>query len=230
MLKPAVAYMRTSSAANVGTNKDSERRQRDAIQAHAKAAGLKIVREFYDAAVSGADPVDARPAFTEMLAFCGNGGPRVILVENVSRFARDLTVQLTGHAMLKRVGIELIPVDAPDHFTNPGPTAVLIRQILGAVSEFEKAQLVAKLKHARDKKRATGARVEGAKRYVDTEKGKAVLRMLRTLLEADPNATLPAMASGLAKAGHFTREGKPLAPTQVARLIKQLPELERLKC
>jgi hypothetical protein len=38
------------------------------------------------------------------------------------------------------------------------------------------------------------------------------------------------MASGLAEAGHFTREGKPLAPTQVARLIKQLPELERLKC
>jgi DNA invertase Pin-like site-specific DNA recombinase len=55
------------------------------------------------------------------------------------------------------LGIELVPVDAPTYFTDPSPTAELVRQILGAVSQFEKAALVAKLKHARDTKReATG--------------------------------------------------------------------------
>jgi hypothetical protein len=53
----AVAYLRTSSAANVGADKDSERRQREAIQSFAKRAGYEIVDEFYDAAVSGADAI-----------------------------------------------------------------------------------------------------------------------------------------------------------------------------
>jgi DNA invertase Pin-like site-specific DNA recombinase len=53
----AVAYYRTSSAANVGPDKDSLTRQREAVTAYAKAHGLMIVREFYDAAVSGAGSV-----------------------------------------------------------------------------------------------------------------------------------------------------------------------------
>ena len=40
---PAVAYLRTSSAANVGANKDSDKRQRVAIQAFARRAGFEIV-------------------------------------------------------------------------------------------------------------------------------------------------------------------------------------------
>jgi Resolvase, N terminal domain len=56
----AVAYLRTSSATNVGPDKDSDKRQRDAIQAFAKCAGYVIVDEFYDAGVKGADPIEAR--------------------------------------------------------------------------------------------------------------------------------------------------------------------------
>jgi DNA invertase Pin-like site-specific DNA recombinase len=39
----ALAYLRTSSAANVGTDKDSEKRQRAAIAAFAKSHGFQIV-------------------------------------------------------------------------------------------------------------------------------------------------------------------------------------------
>jgi hypothetical protein len=70
----AVGYLRTSSAANVGEGKDSEQRQRLAIDRHAKASGFVIVAWFYDAAVSGADPVEARPGFAAMLScIAGNG-------------------------------------------------------------------------------------------------------------------------------------------------------------
>jgi DNA invertase Pin-like site-specific DNA recombinase len=58
-----LAYLRTSSAANVGADKDSDKRQRAAIEAFAKYARFTIVGEYYDAAVSGADPVDQRPGF-----------------------------------------------------------------------------------------------------------------------------------------------------------------------
>jgi Resolvase, N terminal domain len=47
--------MRTSSAGNVGEGKDSEARQRKAIESYAKRTGMVIVDWFYDAAVSGAD-------------------------------------------------------------------------------------------------------------------------------------------------------------------------------
>ena len=57
-IRKAVAYLRTSSRTNVGADKDSDKRQRAAIEAYAKAAGYEIVEEFYDAAVSGADPVE----------------------------------------------------------------------------------------------------------------------------------------------------------------------------
>ena len=47
-------------------------------------------------------------------------------------------------------------------------TLVLLnRQVLGAVAEFEKAMTVAKLRGARDRKRATGVKVEGRKRIAE---------------------------------------------------------------
>ena len=51
-----MAYLRTSSAANVGADKDSEKRQRQAITAFARSAGFDVVDSFYDegrAAVDG---------------------------------------------------------------------------------------------------------------------------------------------------------------------------------
>jgi hypothetical protein len=50
-----------------------------------------------------------------------------------------------------------VPVDAPNHFQDETPTAVMVRSILGAVSQFEKEALVQKLCEARDR-RSSGAR------------------------------------------------------------------------
>lgn len=163
----AVAYYRTSSAANVGADKDSLVRQKEAVRAFAKANKIEIVREFYDAAVSGADAIHEREGFQELLAYVAGNGAKTILVENASRFARDLAVQLTGQQLLSDLGYELVPVDAPDYFQDETPTAVMVRQILGAVSQFEKAQLVSKLKGARDRKRAETGKCEGRKSWAE---------------------------------------------------------------
>jgi DNA invertase Pin-like site-specific DNA recombinase len=55
----------------------------------------------------------------------------------------------------------LIAVDSPASFLDETPTAVLIRQVLGAVSQFEKAALVAKLKAARERKKAATGKCGG---------------------------------------------------------------------
>src|SRR4029077_1751274 len=122
----AVAYIRTSSRTNSGPDKDSDKRQRKAINDYATANGVGIVAEFYDAAVSGADPVGGRPGFAAMLEALLANGARTIIVESPDRFARDLMVQLAGHDMLKQRGIILIAASAPTHFTEDTPTAVLV--------------------------------------------------------------------------------------------------------
>ncbi|CAN7291239.1 recombinase family protein [Mesorhizobium caraganae] len=71
-LRQAVAYLRTSSAANVGADKDSERRQGEAVEAFALSTGYEIIESYYDSAVSGPDAVTARPGFLR----CSNGSPR----------------------------------------------------------------------------------------------------------------------------------------------------------
>ena len=161
MNTPAVAYYRTSSITNCGPEKDSLKRQRDAVHGYAETHGLAVIGEYYDAAVSGADPVMDRPGFAQMLAYMLGNGARIVLVEDASRFARDLAVQLVGHDLLKSKGISLVPVNAPDHFQDETPTATMVRSILGAVSQFEKEALVLKLRKARERVRREKGRCEG---------------------------------------------------------------------
>nr|WP_155810851.1 recombinase family protein [Phyllobacterium sp. UNC302MFCol5.2] len=220
-----VAYLRTSSSANVGQDKDSEKRQRDAIDAYAQAAGCKIVNSYYDTAISGADPVTARPGFSIMLERLMSNGVRTILVENASRFARDLIVQETGYAMLKARGIELIAADSPDSFVSDTPTATLIRQVLGAVSEFEKAMLVEKLRGARERKRReTGRKVGGRKNYAEVEGGAKMIALAKRLHRYPVNGrrrTLADIADALAEAGYLSSAGTRFTGTAVSRMLER---------
>ena len=93
---PAIAYLRTSSATNVGADKDSDKRQRASIHAFAKRAGFEIVGEFYDEAVSGADPIEGRKGFAGLLDRIEGNGVRTVIIEDASRFARELMVQELG--------------------------------------------------------------------------------------------------------------------------------------
>jgi DNA invertase Pin-like site-specific DNA recombinase len=139
----AVAYFRTSSMTNVGEDTDTVKRQRSAVEGFAKRTGYEIVAEYSDDGVKGADLVDARPGFAAMLQHVAGNGVRTVVVETTSRFARDLITQETGWRFLREAGITLIAADSPDAFLDDTPTAVMIRQILGSVSQFEKAMLAA---------------------------------------------------------------------------------------
>jgi len=209
MPKTCCVYYRTSSASNVGADKDSLKRQQEAAYSYAKANKIEIVHEFYDAAVSGADPIDVRVGFTDMLAYMSGNGAKTILVENASRFARDLTVQLTGHAKLQDLGFELIPVDAPTYFTDDTPTAQMVRSILGAVSEFEKSSLVAKLKAARDRKRKETGRCEGRKSAIEKNPDllKEARRLRRKNRVSGKQLSYQRVAEELFKLGYSTASG-----------------------
>jgi DNA invertase Pin-like site-specific DNA recombinase len=218
----AIGYMRTSSASSVGEGKDSEIRQRKAIEGYAKAAGMVIVDWFYDAAVSGADRVEARAGFTALLARIAGNGVRTIIVETANRFARDLMVQEVGFAMLRDLGVTLIAADSPSSFLDDGPASKLIRQILGAVSEFDKAMTVAKLKGARDRARRERGKCEGRKSYAERDGGQELIALARLLRRPDLNRrpqSLRKIAADLAGRGYVTPSGKPYSASAVASMI-----------
>jgi DNA invertase Pin-like site-specific DNA recombinase len=221
--RPALAYLRTSSSTNVGEDKDSHKRQLAAIEAYAKRAGYEIVAPaYYDAAVSGADSIEGRTGFAQLLErFRERPDIRTILVETASRFARDLIVQETGFVMLRERGIELIPVDSPHHFAESTPTANMVRQILGAVSEFEKAMLVSRLRGARDRKRATTGKCGGRRSH--TEAHPQTVEMAKSLRWINKRMrqkrSLRDISAELAAKGHLARSGKPYGPSAIQSML-----------
>jgi DNA invertase Pin-like site-specific DNA recombinase len=220
--KPAVAYLHTSSATNVGADKDSDKRQRAAIEGFAKRAGFTIVDEYYDKAVSGADRIDERPGFREMLQRLASNGAKTIVVECPDRFARDLAVQLAGHDMLRSLGISIIPASAPDFFAEDTPTAVLVRQVLGAISQFEKASAVAKLAAARKRKRERDGRCEGRKPLRETRpEVVALARRLRRRRPKGGQLSLRGVAKELAARGFVNERGRHYAAKSIAGMLSK---------
>lgn len=214
----AIGYMRTSSASNVGADKDSEKRQRAAIEGYARSAGMVIVDWFYDAAIRGSDAITERPGFAAMLQRIAGNGVRTIIVESPDRFARDLAVQLAGHDHLRKLGVTLLPASAPDFFVEDTPTAILVRQVLGAIAQFDKATTIAKLKAARDRKIAAGEKCGG--RLSHAERNPEMVALARKLRGDNGRPTsLRKIAAGLAEAGYKTPSGVPYSASAVASMI-----------
>jgi DNA invertase Pin-like site-specific DNA recombinase len=215
----AVSYLRTSSASNVADEKhpdrDSDKRQRIAIAAYAKRAGIEIVGEFYDEAVSGADMVDTRPGFTDMMERLLSNGVKAIIVETANRFARDIVVQEIGFEMLKAKGIALIAADKPDAFLDDTPTAKMVRQMLGVISGYEKAMLVSKLRGARERKKAIAGKCGG--RMTHAEKRPAVVAIARELHAK--HYSYREISAELFADGHASLSGKPFTASSIRNML-----------
>jgi DNA invertase Pin-like site-specific DNA recombinase len=233
---PALAYLRTSSAANVGSDKDSEKRQRHAIAAFAKRAGYELAGEFYDAAVSGADPIQDRPGFAALLDRIEGNGVRTVIVEDASRFARELMAQELGITLLISRDVRLITASGDDLTASDDPTRKMMRQIAGAFAEYEKARLVAKLKAARERKRQDNGKCEGRKtrieraKQIDKAVGEALeqklseaMAMAKRLHRASPKTgkrlSLRKISAELAAAGHLNERGKPFNPWSIQNML-----------
>src|SRR5271157_1114286 len=212
----AVAYLRTSSAANVGQDKDSETRQRKAIAAYAKSARYDIGPEdwFYDPAVKGADTIEARPGFNRLLNRIEGNGVRTVIVEDASRFARDLLTQELGILSLITLGVRVLTASGEDLTDTSDPMKIAMRQIAGAFAQLEKARLVAKLRGARERKRAKQGKCEGRKSLA--EKRPEVVAAAR---ELNDGRSLDKISAALAEQGHLTPKGKPYSASAVQSML-----------
>jgi DNA invertase Pin-like site-specific DNA recombinase len=158
----AFAYLRVSGKGQI--QGDGFPRQLAAIKAYAAQHDIKIMKTFREEGVNGATELENRPALMELLEALAANGTKLVLIEKLDRLARDLMVQETIIGDLRKRGFELVSVTEPD-LLQRDPTRVLMRQVFGAIAQYEKAMIVAKLRGARDRVKAKQGRCEGRKPY-----------------------------------------------------------------
>jgi DNA invertase Pin-like site-specific DNA recombinase len=218
----AVAYLRTSSLANIGGDKDSEQRQRKAIAAFAQRSRFTVVEEFFDPGVSGADPIDTRPGFGQLLDRIEVSGVRVVIVEDASRFARDLMTQELGILALLKRGVRVLTADGHDLTDDSDPTRKMIRQIAGAFAEYEKSRLVAKLRAARERKKAATGKCDGRKSNLELRPEMVALaKQLRRKRPKGGQRSLRQISTELAERGFLSERGLPFSTAGVWQLLQQ---------
>ncbi len=147
-----VLYIRTSSAANVGQDKDSESRQLNACLQHVKRKGYEVDGRFADPCVSGTDALFLRAGFATMVKYCTSKNIQIVVLESGDRFARDLIVQETGLQWLRELGLQVETAEIGVAMNDSSSAAVFLRQVLGAVHEFNGAQIRERLASGRQKR------------------------------------------------------------------------------
>ena len=191
-------------------------RQLAAINAYATAHDIKIVKVFREKGVTGSKESMDRPAWAEMMTELYSDGVRIIIIEKLDRLARDLMVQEATIADLRKHGFELVSVAEPDLMAN-NPTRILVRQMMGAVAQYEKSQIVLKLRGARMRKRAKEGRCEGRKPFGFYDGEEAVLERMK-VLRAE-GLGFDRIAAKLNDEGIQTRTGKPWHGVVINRIL-----------
>jgi DNA invertase Pin-like site-specific DNA recombinase len=158
----AFAYLRVSGRGQL--EGDGFTRQLAAIKKHATAKGVKIVGIFREEGISGTKDLENRPALQDLLVALHSNGTKLVLVERLDRLARDLMIQESIIADMKRHGFEIVSVAEPD-LCSDDPSRTLMRQMLGAFAQYERAIIVQKLRGARQRSRVKTGRCEGRKPF-----------------------------------------------------------------
>jgi DNA invertase Pin-like site-specific DNA recombinase len=158
----AVGYLRISTAGQAdGFGLDV---QRDALEAWAEAGGHELGACYQDV-TSGVNGLEQRDGLASALATVADGATEGIVVARLDRLARDMVLQETLLREIARAGGMLCSADAGEQSvlgdTAGDPSRKLIRQILGAVAEFERELIALRLAAGKAQKLARGGYVGG---------------------------------------------------------------------
>jgi DNA invertase Pin-like site-specific DNA recombinase len=223
-----IAYLRVSTdkQAEDGYGLDV---QEDDAKAYAKANGHKIVAMLSDEGVSGSNGLDTRDALPEALIALGAGKADGLLVPKLDRLSRDMLLQeqllrevwSMGREVFSALGSEQNLRDDPDD-----PGRKMLRQILGAVNEYERSIIVLRLRKGRAAKAAKGGYAYGSPAYgqrardralVDDDREHAVIARMKELRRG--GASLRSVADSLNAEGLPPKRGTRWHPQTVARVL-----------
>jgi len=216
-MKQAYAYLRVSGKSQV--EGDGLERQAQTCIAFARTMAFDLVDTFKDEGVSGTiDSLD-RPELSECIVRAEREGG-CIIVERADRIARDLIVSEIFFRECRARGIEVYAADTGEELAlnDADPSRKLIRQILGALAEWEKSVIVKKLASGRARVRRETGRCEGRKPYGQTEYEVTLIEKVRAYRRN--HFSVQYIADAFNRNGHKSRDGKKWHASTIRRLIK----------
>lgn len=131
--------------------------------------GHRVVSVYADEGISGSNGLDTRFGLAAALEDLRDGKAKGLVVYRLDRLARDLVLQEQLIADIRRIGAELFStskseteslIDDPDD-----PSRKMIRQVLGAVSEYERSMIRLRLRSGRRRKADNGGFAYGSPPY-----------------------------------------------------------------
>lgn len=222
----AIGYIRVSTVEQA-ENGNGLAAQEKAIFEYCARQELEVVEMFRDEGTSGANGEAVRPGLASLLAALEEGKAEVLVIDTLDRLARDLILQETIIQRLARKGASVVAVKQPDLMGDP--TRDMIRQILGAVSQYERALIKSRLRAGKAIKKARGGYIGGRPAFgLKVEDGKIVqdpaeqrvIHRVRALVSE--GYSLNAMAKALNEEGLVSKMGTKWSATTVRRVVKRL--------
>lgn len=141
-----LGYLRVSTS-----DKQTTDSQRAALSA------LGIERWFEDIGVSGSTPVEQRSGWSELRAFARGGD--TVCVARLDRIARSVTGLVGTVEVLADDGIAIRSAAESFDIDPSSPTSKLLLTLLGAVAEFERSLIRARVREGLDAARAKGTKL-----------------------------------------------------------------------
>ena len=139
--------------------------QEAAIQEWAAANGHQLIKVFRDEGISGSNGLETRVGLAEALELLNKRSAAGLVVYRLDRLARDLVLQEQLLAECWRSEAQVFSTSKAegDYLRNDpsDPSRALIRQVLGAVGQYERAMIRLRLEAGRKRKHAKGGYAYG---------------------------------------------------------------------
>jgi DNA invertase Pin-like site-specific DNA recombinase len=180
----AIGYIRVSTQEQT-TGYGLDVQEAD-VRRYCRDHGLRLIDVERDAGESGSNGLTERLGLSAALARLERGDASALVVPNLARLARDLLLQETTMERLRAAGVEVRSVAEPD-IDSDDATRVLVRQLLGAIAQYERAVIKGRLLAGKAKKveaggygggrPAYGTRAEGGELVPDETEQRIVARV-----------------------------------------------------
>ena len=222
-----IAYVRVSTAEQAASGLGLDAQQ-TAVEATAARLGLSLVQTFTDAGVSGGLPLEQRPALLAALDVIRAGD--VLLVAKRDRLGRDVLHVSMIQRLVERKGARVVSA-AGEGTDDDGPTSILMRQIIDAFAEYERAVIRARTKSAMAAIRRRGERAghlpfgwrvgSDGRHLEENPDEQAILAEVR-LLRAKGYALI-SICDELNQRGLKNRQGREWKPSFIGQLLDRHP-------
>lgn len=204
--------------------------QERTIRSWARANGHRVAELYTDEATSGTSDLAGRPGLAQALAAVKSGRVKAIAVYRVDRLARDLILQEQLLREIALAGGRVHSASAAEDIhlgDDPAdPTRALIRQVLGSVSQYERAMIRLRMQAgARSKAEAGGYAYGGPpygwravnKELVAVPEEQEAMRMAATMRQT--GASYREICNALTEANMLTRKENPWSPASLRRSL-----------